>query len=219
MQLLYRTVLFDFDGTLCASGQGIMECVALALREMGRAVPPPDTLRRFIGPPAEQSYQMYCGMSPAQADEAVRHFRAHYDSNGWLHSEPYPGIAQLLRDLRAAGAKVATASSKPQPMVERLLRHLEIDRYFTAFCAADADGGRADKPSLIRRAMLLCGERELAQTVMIGDTRFDAQGALEVGVPFVGAAYGYGGEEDLRVGGATRIAATPDGLRTFLFRE
>lgn len=217
LRLRYKTVLFDFDGTICASGEGIMHCAALALQEMGVPVPPRETLRRFIGPPAEDCYQNFCGMTPEQAVEAVRRFRVHYDSTGWLKTEMYPGVPELLRDLRAAGAVVCTASSKPFMMVERLLQHFGVEQLFSQLCAADNDGGNAAKAQVIRKAMALCGTNSLTDTVMIGDTHYDAEGAAEVGLPFVGAAYGYGGKEDLKAGGAVCFADSPADLRRYLF--
>lgn len=194
-----------------------MHCAALALQEMGRPVPPPETLRRFIGPPAEDCYIHYCGMTREQADEAVRRFRVHYDSTGWLKTQVYPGIPELLRDLHEAGAVVCTASSKPFMMVERLLKHFKVDPYFDALCAADDDGGNAEKASVIRRAMALCHTDSLTDTVMIGDTHYDAEGAVKVGLPFIGAAYGYGGREDLKAGGARQFADSVEDLHRFLF--
>ena len=217
MRLRYKTILFDFDGTLCASGEGIMHCATLALQEMGRPVPPPETLRRFIGPPAEDCYMDYCGMTREQADEAVRRFRVHYDATCWVKTTVYPGIPALLSDLKQAGAVICTASSKPYMMVERLLKHFEIADCFDALCAADNDGGNAEKASVIRRAMALCHTDSLMDTVMIGDTHYDAEGAVKVGLPFIGAAYGYGGEADLKAGGAKQFAASPEELRDFLF--
>ncbi len=143
MRLNYQTVLFDFDGTLCASGEGITHCVALALSELGYPVPDEAGLRRFVGPPAELAYQRFCGMTLEQAQEAVCVFRKHYDQEGgWKMSHVYPGIPELLRDLKKAGAQIATASSKPQPMVELLLQHMHIAQYFDVFCADRPFWGR-----------------------------------------------------------------------------
>lgn len=220
MRLYYQTVLFDFDGTLCASGEGITHCVALALSELGYPVPDEAGLRRFVGPPAELAYQRFCGMTLAQAQEAVSVFRKHYDQEGgWKMSHVYPGIPELLRDLKKAGAQIATASSKPQPMVELLLRHMHIAQYFDVFCAAAADGGQADKAGVIRRALRMCGVSDPKAALMIGDTVFDVEGATAMGTPFVGAGYGYAGHEALASAGVRKIADSPDELRPYLFQE
>lgn len=218
MQLCYQTVLFDFDGTLCASGEGIMSCVALALQEMHYPALPPETLRRFVGPPAEQAYQLYCGMTKEEAEEAVRHFRTHYNTGGWRKSKVYSGIPELLRDLKRAGAIVCTASSKPRIMVETMLKYFQILQYFDGLSAADDDDGNADKVTVIRHALKLCSTENLTDTVMIGDTHFDVEGAREVGLPFIGVSYGYGGEKDLKSSGAVRIASSPNDLRQYLFQ-
>ncbi|MDD3260632.1 MAG: HAD hydrolase-like protein [Oscillospiraceae bacterium] len=219
MQLCYQTVLFDFDGTICDTGEGIIECVKLALQEMGQPVPPLETLRRFVGPPAEQGYMMYCGMPLQQATEAVQHFRVHYNADGWKKTTIYPGIPELLRDLRQCGAAVCIASSKPQPMVERLLEKFQIQQYFTAVSAADSSDQHSEKETVIRHALKMCPAAGRDNSVMVGDTRFDVLGARKVGLPFLGAAYGYGGPQDFCANGqSVPLADSPDGLRQYLFR-
>lgn len=217
LQLNYRTVLFDFDGTICASGEGITSCVALALEEMHYPSLPPETLRRFVGPPAEEAYQTYCGMDRKTALETVEHFRVHYNRDGWLKTEVYPGIPELLHDLKRAGAVVCTASSKPLMMVERMLKHFDVIQYFDKLSAADNSDANSDKATVIRNAMKMCGTNSLTDTVMIGDTHYDVEGAAKVGLPFIGAAYGYGGAEDLT--GAKWLAESPDELHKYLFRK
>jgi phosphoglycolate phosphatase len=220
LRLCYQTVLFDFDGTICDTGEGIMDCVRLALQEMGYPVPPTATLRRFVGPPAEQGYMTYCGMNREQALQAVQHFRCHYNVDGWKKTSIYPGIPELLRDLKQAGATVCVASSKPQNMVERMLPCFHIQQYFDVVSAADNSDRHSDKDTVIRHALALSHAESGTSTVMVGDTHFDAVGADKVGLPFIGAAYGYGGPEDLHADGRkVPLASSPDGLRQYLFHD
>ena len=217
MRLRYHTIFFDFDGTLCATGRGIEHCVAYALEQMGFPVPDEAGLRRYIGPPAEYAYIHFAGMTLAQAQQAVRIFRSLYNVEGWKESELYAGVPALLRDLRAAGAKLLTASSKPEEMVRRLLKRDGIYDAFDFICAAQGDGPGAQKAHILRRAMAACGLKDPAAGVLVGDTRFDLEGARAVGMPFLGAGYGYAGSAALRAAGAEEVADTGEGLRGHLF--
>lgn len=217
MTCQYKIVLFDLDGTLCESGEGILNSVKHALGEVRIPIPPPETLRKFIGPPLGQSFQTFCGMSPKLAERAVAAYRERYNRVGWKENRLYPGINELLRDLRTSGAKLSTASSKPQPALERIVRHFGIIDVFDALVAAGPDGFHSSKPEMIERAIRTCGGAQKCEVVMIGDTHFDAEGAAVAGVDFLAAAYGYGTREELAAAGATCFADTVEDLRAFLF--
>lgn len=217
MRCKYQIVLFDLDGTLTESGVGILNCARHALHELGVPVPPPETLRRFIGPPLGQSFQNFCGMDQEQAERAVEVYRERYNTIGWTENRLYPGVKTLLRDLKASGAKLSTASSKPKPAVVRIMEYFGIAGYFDALVAAGPDGFHSSKPEMIERAIQECGGAPKHEVVMIGDTHFDAEGAVTAGVGFLAAAYGYGTREELAAAGASCFADSVDGLRPFLF--
>ena len=120
MALKYEGYLFDFDGTIADTGEGIRKSAAYSLEKLGRPVPDKSVLDRFIGPPLHQSYMEYCGLTDAEADEAIRFYRERYVDIGLYESRLYSGIAMLLRALHSAGAWVAIASAKPRFMRERL---------------------------------------------------------------------------------------------------
>lgn len=216
MKSRYQIVIFDLDGTLCESGDGILNSVKYALEKMGCPVPPPEVLRKFIGPPMGQSCQKYCGMTPEQAAEMVAFYRERYHAIGWLENRLYPGIAELLKDLKAGGAKLATASSKPKAALVRIMEHFGIIEDFDALAAAGPDGFHSSKPEMIEQAIAGCGGADKRDVVMIGDTHFDAEGALVAGVEFIAASYGYGTREELRTAGASCFADTVEALRVLL---
>ena len=191
---MYQFILFDLDGTITNSEPGILASVRYALGKLGAAEPDYPTLRKFIGPPLRDSFRDYCGLSPERAEEAVRLYREWYAPHGKLDCAVYPGIPKLLRDLHAAGKTVALATSKPEGFARDILEHFGLDRYFTAICGAA-------KPE---------------ETVLIGDTRFDMEGAALAGIDGIGVLYGFGSREELENGGAKALAETAEELHKLL---
>ena len=171
MALRYDGYLFDFDGTISDTGKGICKSVAYSLEKLGRSVPGEEVLRRFVGPPLHDSYMEYCGLSEAEAEEAVRLYRERYVETGLYESGVYPGIASLFSALRREGAYVAIASAKPQFMLERLTQYYGIDSYLDAIVGIDGSRHSADKRDLILRAMP--EGAEASRYCMVGDRRFD----------------------------------------------
>lgn len=215
MGLLYPTILFDLDGTLTDSEPGITGSVKLALEKMNFPVPPREILRKFIGPPLWQSFAEYCGMTDAQAEEAVARYRETYNVSGAYQNAPYPGVTGLLGELRRAGAALAVATSKPKTIALPVLEYFQLAPYFSCVAAPDDGDHDSSKQRLIRSALSRLGARP-EQAVMIGDTRFDAAGAREAGTGFIGALYGFGTREELEREGALVFARDIPALREIL---
>lgn len=216
MARAYDVVLFDLDGTLCETGEGIRNSIRHALGEMNRPIPSEPELRRFIGPPLWDSFRDFCGMDQQEADEGVRRFRAYYNTQGWLQTKLYGGMADLLRDLRDAGVRVSTATSKPETAALRILERMGVLPYFQAVVGSLPDGARSLKKELIPCAMELCSAGPGDRVVMVGDTHFDAQGAKQTGVDFIGVLYGYGTREELTSQGATVLVQSVSQLWRYL---
>lgn len=176
MRPRFSAVLFDLDGTLTESHPGILHCVRLSLEEMGLPIPPEDTLRRFIGPPLWYSYTTFCHLTSEQAEEAVERYRTHYRAGGYLECSVYPGILPLLEDLRAAGAKLAVATAKPAKMA-----HAVCESFGILSRVDFMSGNREDEKGMGKRGLIeaACTGLDVSprQAVMIGDTRFDREGA------------------------------------------
>ena len=217
MALRYDCCLFDFDGTVADTGEGIRRSVAYSLEKMGK--PPLDeaTLSRFIGPPLHDSYMEYCGMSDEEADTAIMRYRERYVDIGLYESKLYPGIASLLRALHEAGAYVGIASAKPQFMLERLSAYYEIDRWLDVIVGVGLDGHSADKRDLILRAMPqnMVG----AKTCMVGDRRFDIEAACALGLGAIGVDYGYALPGELIQSGADVVVDSVEELASYLLNE
>ena len=202
-----RCVIFDLDGTLTQSEEGIFNCVAYAVEKMQWKQPDAQTLRKFIGPPLQYSFHEYLGMTEEQAQKATTLYRERYTTVGLFENRVYPGIRTLLRALKQRGDWVAVATGKPQGPSERILAHFGLDRWIDRIVGPvnSADAGKAE---LIRAAL----PETWDTAYMVGDRKFDIEGGKAAGTQTIGAGYGYGSEEELRESGCDLYAGTVDEL-------
>ena len=194
-----KAILFDLDGTLTDSGEGIINCAILALEHFGLPVPPREELGVFVGPPLDDSFKKF-GVSDHQVDEAIRVFRSRYLTKGKFENFPYPGIY--------------VATSKPEETAIEIMDHFELSKYFTRICGATMDKARNSKSKVIAYLLETCGRGE--NIVMVGDTAFDVNGAKAHNIPTVGVSWGYGKVIDMEDAGAVSIAHTVDELYELL---
>lgn len=217
--LMYRYILFDLDGTLTDSREGICKCVQYALSKMGIEEPDLEKLEKFIGPPLRDSFMEYYNMSAEEAEQATATYRERYSTVGMFENEVYPGIPELLRDLKKKDKYVAIASSKPTVYVDEILKHFEIRDYFDLVVGSELDGSRDKKEDVLNYTLTQMfpeGEIEYEEVVMIGDRKFDIEAAHTLGVGNIGVSYGFGSREELEEAGADKIVNTVQGLRTTL---
>ena len=206
-------ILFDLDGTLTDSGEGIINCAILALSHFGLPIPDRDTLRVFVGPPLKDSFIRF-GVDPEKTDEAIAVYRGRYTKVGKFENFPYPGIRELLEKLKQEGYRLYVATSKPEDMSIEILDKFGLAPYFEKICGATRDGVRSEKAEVI--AYLLESIPAFNKAIMVGDTKYDVIGANKHGIPTVGVSWGYGLREDMEAAGAAAIANTMDELYTIL---
>ncbi len=214
MRVKFETVLFDFDGTIAESGEGIVRSARWAMEQLGKAAPGDDVLRRFVGPPLYESFQKLCGLNAADAQRAVELYRVRYSDVGLFEARIYPGIAPLLRALRRSGAWVAVASAKPEAFLVRILEHFGLAGCFDRVAGTTMENRSADK-----RAQLLAALPEgadPARACMVGDRMYDVAAGRALGMHAVGVAYGYGERAELEDAGADFIAADVAALTAHL---
>ena len=204
-----KTVLFDLDGTLTDSGEGIINCATLALRHFGLPIPAYEDMRTFVGPPLRDSFIRF-GVPADQADEAIRVYRSRYIPTGMFENTPYPGIRELLEALRAEGYTLYVATSKPEEMSVTILEKFDLAKYFHRICGASIDSSRSTKDAVIAYLLESSGAKE--DMVMVGDTKYDILGAKAHGIPAIGVGWGYGKVEEMEEAGAVGIAKTMDEL-------
>jgi phosphoglycolate phosphatase len=203
----YAIILFDLDGTLTDSAEGIVNSVVYALERKGIPYKSKQDLRRFVGPPLQDSFRDYCGFSEEQAKEAVKIFREYFTEKGIYENSVYEGVPEMLELLRKAGCTLAVATSKPEAFAEQILERFNLAKYFSVIAGASMDG--TTKPIVIRQALQRLGVESSDPILMIGDREHDIFGAKEVGIASLGVLYGYGSEEELHKAGADYIAQTP----------
>lgn len=214
-------LLFDLDGTLTDPKAGICTCVQYALASFGIEEPDIDKLEPFIGPPLKDSFMKFYHMSEEQAEAAVAKYRERFQDKGIFENRMYDGIPQMLQALNSKGMFLAVASSKPTVFVERILEHFGIRKYFKVVVGSELDGRRVNKDEVVEEALQqLFGDKpvEKNKVYMIGDRKFDVEGAKAVGVDSVGVTYGYGDMEELREAKADYIVRSVEELQRFLLR-
>lgn len=198
---MIKTVLLDLDGTIVNSEPGITACVSYALSAVGIAETDKDMLRRFIGPPLRYSLAEYYHLSGEQIDRAIAKYRERYEPVGIFESELYAGVEPFLRFLKEHGFCVALASSKPEDMCRKLLAHFGLDGYFDEVVGATRDGRIDSKIQVLEETFRRLPEAKREETVLVGDTRFDAFGGKSAGIAVIGITYGFGTREELEEAG------------------
>ncbi len=210
----FRAILFDLDGTLTDPFTGIARSVNYALQQLGHPLLSDDELRRWIGPPLHASFEQLLG-DPRLADQAVAHYRQRYWETGLYENTVFPGIPELLSDLKAADIRLFVATSKIRPPTERILAHFGLQPFFEAIAAVDPDDRDGNKAMVIGTLLPTLGT-DRAWTVMVGDTIFDIHGARAHRMPCITVTYGYGEYRDLYLAAPLALASTVGTLRELL---
>jgi phosphoglycolate phosphatase len=210
-----QLVIFDLDGTLTDSAEGIVASFLHALSHVGAPVPEGDLAAQIVGPPMDDTFRsMELG---EDAEHAIAAFRAEYGTRGWAMNTLFDGIEPLLVDLRAAGVRLAVATSKLEPTARRILAHFGLDKHFEVIAGAAPDGSRKTKVEVLAHALEQL--RPLPERVlMVGDRSHDVHGAAAHGIDTVVVGWGYGRADFTDGFGPTRVthAATIDELRRAL---
>jgi phosphoglycolate phosphatase len=184
-----QLVIFDLDGTLTDSAQGIVSSFRHALGEVGVGVPDDDLAARIVGPPMHHTLgEMGLG---EDADAAIAAYRADYSTRGWALNRLFDGIAELLADLHAAGVRLAVATSKAEPTARRILEHFGLDGHFEVIAGASVDGSRATKSDVVAHALAQLNPLP-DRVLMVGDRSHDVEGAADHGIDTVVVGWGYG---------------------------
>lgn len=192
----YKNILFDLDGTLTDPFEGITRCVQHALACQNIHISDRRELTAFIGPPLAQAFIEFHGMTRDQAHKAVEDYRERFARIGMYENSLYAGIEELLIRVKADGRQLFVATSKPWAFARPIIKHFGLTHYFGQVYGSELDGQRVEKQALI--AYILSEQKLVAeQTLMIGDRRFDIEGARHNGVAAAAVSYGYGGAEEL----------------------
>ena len=211
----YTTVLFDLDGTLTKSEEGITRSALYASEKLGFTGHTQEEFKAFIGPPLYMSFREIVGMTHEQAERATELYRERFSKVGWMENEVYPGIAALLRSLKKNGMRTAIVTAKPEEFAVRIAEHFGLAPVLDAVIGTQFSVKHSSKADLVASAMARLG----GTCVMVGDRKFDVEGARDNGIDSVGVCFGYGTEEELRAAGATHIAHTVSELGDVLLGD
>ncbi|EWM52733.1 HAD hydrolase-like protein [Ruminococcus flavefaciens] len=204
----FDTLLFDLDGTLTDSTEGIIKCLVHALERMGYEVP--GDMNKFLGPPLYRSFAEFCGMDSEQVNEAVRIFRERYSAVGLFENRVYDGIPEMLDRLAKGGKRIMVATSKPEVYAVRIFDRFGLSPFFEIVGGANINGTRNDKDEVIEYVLEKAGISDRSKVLMIGDRKQDVLGAHKTGLKCMGILWGFGSLEELTEAGADYIAGTPE---------
>ena len=190
---MIKNVIFDLDGTLLDTREGILESVRFAAKKLGYVELPQDTLLHFVGPPIQQSFMTYYGCSKEKAQTAAEIFRDYYKRQALLKAEPYDRIYEACDMLKSHNVRMAVATYKREDYALRLLRYYHFDKYCDPMHGAD-NNNILRKEDIVRLCLEEMGA-DAENSVLVGDTVHDAEGADRAGIPFLAVTYGFGFKE------------------------
>lgn len=213
---MYKAILFDLDGTLTESGEGITKSVQYALEKIGKPETELEALKVFVGPPLLEQFMKYAEIDKETAVQAVAFYRERYSTIGIFENKVYPGVARMLEELKGKGYLLAVASSKPEFFVKQILDHFDLTKYFDEIVGSEMNGNRTGKSEVIEetlRRMRFENHRE--QVLMVGDKEHDVLGARKSGLSCLAVSYGYGTMKELEAAEPLKIAASTEEVLDF----
>lgn len=202
-----KAVLFDLDGTIINSEEGITRCVQYALKSFGIDEPDRRKLLCFIGPPLDPVFREKYGFDADKAWAAVQKYRERFDKKGIFECELYDGVEEAICKLKEEGYVIALASSKPETACRRILDHFSLTKYFDMIVGSTLDGSISTKQEVLEELGRRMEHMAIARDEMclIGDTSYDVIGANRFGIRCIGVTYGFGTREQLEDAGAYQI--------------
>lgn len=210
-----KAVLWDLDGTVLASKRGVFRSIAYALEKLLLPMPSEEELLAFLGPPLSEGFPKVCHVPEALVEDAIRLYREYYNSGGKFEAEIFDGVPDVLRTLKAVGVSCYITTSKPRVFAKQILDHFGVLELFDGIYGSELDGSRSRKDEVLR----YCMEQQnlnAQDVILVGDRRYDVNGAAELSIPCVGVLFGYGSREELEKAGATYIVENADELKALL---
>lgn len=215
----YDYVIFDFDGTVADTGEGILKSLQYSFEQMGREVPELSALKKFIGPPIHYSFVTFYGVSENEVEQYIKKYRERYRKIGVYECFVYDSMVETLKTLRENGVKLGIASSKPIKLVYDVMEYLRLTEYFDAVVGTQFDdSNHPGKTDLVLQSMEKLGDKDKKRTLMVGDRFFDIDGAAGAGVDSVGVTYGYGSREEFMEHNATYIVDSPKDILNIVLK-
>lgn len=217
MRVPFDTVLFDLDGTLSDSKEGIIHSILYALDKLYIKEDNPRKLEAFVGPALRDSFRRYYGMEGEQLEQVVKLYREYFVPKGMFENELYPGIREMLAELKEAGVRIILCTAKPEIYARQILEHFDILRYFDYVKGASLDASLGKKRDIIR--CVLDQGWVTGRCAMVGDRRDDLQGARDNEIPGLGVRWGYGLPGEMEGCDPAAIFERVEDLKRFLLGQ
>lgn len=214
----FEYILFDLDGTITDSGEGITKAVQYSLKHFDILVDDLSDLQKFIGPPLKHSYINFYDFDDAKAEIGIIKFREYYSDKGIFENKLYDGIIEVLEELNKNNKKIILATSKPELYAKQILEYFNIDKYFSVIAGADFEETRVNKGDVIKYALDQVDIKDLSKVIMIGDREHDIIGAKENNIKSIGVLYGFGDVIELTQARADYISKTPQDILDIILK-
>ena len=214
----YKYILFDLDGTIAESALGIRQSLERALKDLGFDGIDLSDYTKYIGPPLLDTLRNLCNVPEELCDKGYELYKLHYSNEGRFMNKPYEGIVEVIEKLRQEDVKIAVCSSKLEETAVQVMKDINLYEYFDEICGSNRESTRKDKKDLIPYAVEKLGgsKEDFGKAVMLGDTWYDAKGAMECGVDFIACNYGYGTVETMEKYKPVAWADKPEDLLRLL---
>lgn len=201
----YDYIAFDLDGTLTDPAEGLIKGFIYAFDRVGIKYDNPEDLRRYIGPPLHQEWKREYGFTEEETANAIAIFREYYDEFGWAENKLYDGIVELLKSLKAAGKTIVLATSKPENTARRIMALFNLDQYFDFMGGASTSSIRDKKWEVLEYSLKSVGATDKSKCILVGDRKYDAEGANIYGIDSMGVLWGHGDLDELKAANFTYI--------------
>ncbi|MCF0131584.1 MAG: HAD hydrolase-like protein [Pseudobutyrivibrio sp.] len=213
---MIKNVFFDFDGVIINSERSIVEGLKYALSNTGYDIPEYSVLKECIGPPFKISMPNILKIKEEDYDEFLTTYRGIYDTKTMYYCELYDGIEDCLKDLNNRGYSLTICSSKNERACRAIAKHLNIEKYFVDIVGSTPESNIELKSEVINHAFERSPWQNRLETVIVGDTKYDAKGAVEAGITCIGVSYGFGTIDELISNGAVAVLDSPKEVARYI---
>jgi phosphoglycolate phosphatase len=212
----YSCILFDLDGTIVDSAPGITATLAYMFEQLGKPIPTPSELLRYVGPPLLDSFRDLAGFSPEESARALGIYREKYLNVGAYDATQYPGVGLVLKAVHESPLPMSLATSKPETPATLILEHFNLARYFDIITGASDDEVRSAKKDVVAEALIRLEAMgaDISRPVLVGDREHDVHGAAANDVPTIFVEWGYGSVAEQA--GSVAVVKTPEELKALL---
>ncbi len=194
----YKLILFDFDGTLADTSPGILNSIEYVTSKLNLKEISLEEKYTFIGPPMEESYKRVFSLEEAKLSNAVKYHKEYALLKGYKEVKIYPGITELLKKLKENNKLIGVATLKAETTANKILEEFKIDSYFDVVKGTNINKKQSKEDLIYDAINTLYINKD--ETILIGDSIYDAIGAMKADISFIGVTYGFGfkNKEDIK---------------------